>query len=359
MNQLPQKTFDEYRDFFQKMLKIAKINQKYADLFTDEAGMKIFLKVVTHPTFDAVNNYQELEFVGDGILKGILSQYILRRFPNYRDIDFSSKKGTSEGLLSKIRRTIEKKETLSNFALNLGFWDFVIANDEVKTGLRKETLEDVFEAFIGAIVEIVDTRLKEGLGYYYAYNFVKHSLDKFNISTEASDLDDSVTILNELYKTSFMENGKPPLKWGDAVYIERKLYVPKVDSLPAINTTVDGDVVYNIKDKSPYIATRKGWVKPENAPLVEFKAPPNVPEDQGQTLWYIRVYGFLNAKTPILVNNTNIQLIKENPSAYGANAIGQGLYYLKQTAKKNAASAALKYLYKLGYKKAKSTAITN
>ena len=92
--------------FIKKQLSIAKINEKYCEEFTDTEGIDLFLTAFTHPTFDAEKNYQELEFIGDGIIKGILSQYIPRRFPTLK----GAKKGTGEGVLSKTRRFLEQRK---------------------------------------------------------------------------------------------------------------------------------------------------------------------------------------------------------------------------------------------------------
>ena len=257
----------KFRAFIKAQLKIAKINQEHREAFTDPAGMQLFLAAVTHPTYNSENNYQELEFIGDGIIKGILSQYIPRRFPKLASGGSKySKKGTGEGVLSKTRRFLEQRKTLSDFALKLGFWDFVLADEETKTKLRKETLEDVFEAFVGALVEIVDLRVKRGLGYNYAYNYVEASLDNMEIEISKKTLDDPITRLNELYKANDLKGSNPPLKWGDAAYFTETIYFPKLAYKP--KNAMKGDVFFSTKDKVAYVYDGTGWVHISRAPLV-------------------------------------------------------------------------------------------
>jgi len=357
-----------FRAFIIEQLKIAKINQEHREAFTDPAGMQLFLTAVTHPTFDAENNYQELEFIGDGIIKGILSQYIPRRFPKLASGESKySKKGTGEGVLSKTRRFLEQRKTLSDFALKLGFWDFVRADEDTKTKLRKETLEDIFEAFVGALVEIIDQRIKRGLGYNYAYNYVEASLDNMEIEISKKTLDDPITRLNELYKANELKNGKPPLKWGDAAYYTDPMYFPKLDLKP--KSAQKGDVFFSTTDKVPYVWDGKAWLHVSRAPLVNLQpldvgAPPPVegeyPENM-QMLWYAGVYGFPNrigknlpplGTGPVEQRKLTPKMILDDPDKYGADIIGQGLHFKKTDAKKLAASQALFYLSRRGLKKA-------
>ena len=359
----------KFRAFIQEQLKIAKINQEHRESFTDSDGLKLFLAAFTHPTFDPENNYQELEFIGDGIIKGILSQYIPRRFPKLASGGSKySKKGTGEGVLSKTRRFLEQRKTLSDFGLKLGYWDFVLADEETKAKSRKETLEDVFEAFVGALVEIVDQRIKRGLGYNYAYNYVEASLDDMEIEISKKTLDDPITRLNELYKANELKNNKPPLKWGDAAYEAAQLYVPKLADKPKLGvganpkTVNAGEVFFSTKDKIAYVWDGKGWVHISRAPLLNLKPfpvdlPPPVegeyPENI-QMLWYAGVYGFPNKLGKALdgsLDKITPKLVLEDPDKYDADIIGQGLHFKKVDSKKIAATQALQYLAHRGFKK--------
>jgi dsRNA-specific ribonuclease len=310
---------------------------------------------VTHPSFDDENNYQELEFIGDGIIKGILSQYIPRRFPKLKS---ESKKATGEGILSKTRRYLEQRKTLSDFGLKLGFWEYVKANEETKSKLRKETLEDIFEAFVGSIVEIVDNRIKKGLGYVYAYNYVEASLNEIEIEISKETLDDPITRLNELYKANEIAGGKIPLKWGDALYKTEQIYFPKIEEKPL--KAERGDAYYSIKDKIVYVYDGKIWITINKAPLIQINPikvdiiydvegkPTNL-----QMLWYASVYGFPNKLGKISEGIDKIpgKKILENPEIYGAYIIGQGIHFKKAEAKKIAALQGLSFLNNKGYKK--------
>lgn len=352
---------NEFREFIIEQLRIAKINQEYREAFTDPEGMKMFLAVVTHPTHDAETNYEEFEFVGDGIIKGILSQYIPRRFPKMAGGESKySKKGTGEGVLSKTRRFLEQRKTLSDFALERGFWDYVRADADILEKSRKETLEDVFEAFVGALTEIVDQRVKRGLGYNYAYNYVEASLNNMEIEISKKTLDDPITRLNELYKANQLKNDQPPLKWGDAAYTTIPMYLPKLAHKPSGAGV--GAVFFSTSDKAPLIWNGKDWVRIGKAPLMELYpldigGPPLSEEErreQQQLIWYAGVYGFPQrlGNTHLLpLGNISPKKIISHPEHYGATIIGQGMAFKKADAKKMAANQALEYLSRMGYKK--------
>lgn len=345
----------DFRDFIKSQLKIAKINQEHRESFTDPEGMKLFLAAVTHPTFDPENNYQELEFIGDGIIKGILSQYIPRRFPNTK----SDGKKTGEGVLSKIRRYLEQRKMLSDFASKLGFWIYTRADEETKSRLRKETLEDVFEAFIGALTEIVDQRVKRGLGYNYAYNYLEASLNEISIEISQETLDDPITRLNELYKAKEIAGNKVPLKWGDAVYDTRQLYIPIFSSHPDIQSSNIGNLYFSSQEKVTFVFDGYHWINISKAPLIALKPfPTEIRYDENQrpkdmqSMWYAGVFGF--PKKIGMVSDGRIipaNKILENPSFFGAEIIGQGLLFKKIDSKKIAANRALNYLKERGYYK--------
>lgn len=350
-----------FRTFIQSQLQLAGIGQTYREKFTDPQGMSFFEKAVTHETADPDNNYQELEFSGDGIIKGINSQYVPRRWKN---LPASGKKGTREGVQSKIRRILEKRETLSNFALNRGFWDYVKADEDTLATKRKETLEDVYEAFIGALAEVIDLKVRRGMGYMYCYNYHAANVDDLEVDISQQSLDDAITRLGELYKANQLANNAPILKWGDAAYNSVQLYVPIFNQPP--QSASAGDVYFyrsspNKKDGVVYIYNGNKWVNPGSLDLTELQPALHEVEydEEGkptnlQMLWYTGVYGFphlLGKETPDYLKSAKPAQIVADPGKYGAKTIGQGLHFKKTDSKKMAAGKALAYLAERGYSK--------
>lgn len=90
-----------------------------------------------------IENYERLEFLGDAVLKLIVSEYLFERFPDYR-----------EGELTKIRAVIISDATLAGIAkiLNLGQY-MIFGPSEYKSGGPSKTsnLACAFEALLGAM----------------------------------------------------------------------------------------------------------------------------------------------------------------------------------------------------------------
>jgi dsRNA-specific ribonuclease len=336
-----------FRQFIQCQLALANIDSKYRDSFTDPESMEVFTAAFTHPTADPKNNYQVLEYVGDGIIKAINSQYIPERFAS------QLAQGQGEGVLSKLRRHLEQSKTLADFALKLGFWDYVRADEDTKSTKREKTLEDVFEAFIGAMVKVIDHKLKMRVGYTFAYDYVSRSLNEHKIELSEELLDDPITRLNELYKAKELKGNKQPLKWGDAAYQDLQLIVPNMEQKPS--TAQRGDVIFltSVSPSQIQVYDGSNWLNAAHLPLMKLQAFSGDDPVAIQKLWLVEVYGFpITEAGPTMVpaGLKPSELLKQ-PAKYQAQIIGQGLHFTKNKAKKQAASQAIRYLNKLGYSK--------
>jgi ribonuclease-3 len=87
----------------------------------------------------------------------VISDYLYRTYPD-----------KLEGELSKLRSSIVRTESLANFAQTCGFGAFLrLGNGEEKTGgrNRETTLENLFEAFLGAL--FVDQGMDEVRKFIY------------------------------------------------------------------------------------------------------------------------------------------------------------------------------------------------
>ena len=89
-------------------------------------------------------SYERLEFLGDSVIHLILAAYLYERY----DI-------CDEGFMTKLRTKIEDSGTLANFSKTIGLNKYVLMSQQMeKINSRDKNLhmlEDVFEAFIGAL----------------------------------------------------------------------------------------------------------------------------------------------------------------------------------------------------------------
>lgn len=91
-----------------------------------------------HPSFSK-DNYERLEFLGDCVLRMVVSDYLFKKYKN-----------DDEGKLTKLRAEIVSDKTLSLFARKMSFSPFVKLNKNEKNLCENDmVLACVFEAFFG------------------------------------------------------------------------------------------------------------------------------------------------------------------------------------------------------------------
>ena len=144
-----------------------------------------------------------LEWLGDGIIQGVMAKYLYERFKSQR-----------EGFLTKIRSKLVKTETLSRLALALNFDKYLIISKhvEITCNGRKNPriLEDCFEAFIGVIMDVFTKKLDEGKAYLLCKTFIIHVMEQKIDMTELIINDDNYKDkLMRYYQKQF--NGRFPI----------------------------------------------------------------------------------------------------------------------------------------------------
>ena len=120
-------------------LKLDRLQQKIAYQFVDSQWL---IQALTHRSHGSVNN-ERLEFLGDALLSATISERLYHQFPNVK-----------EGVLSRLRSSLVKGETLTELAIEFSISDCLIMGaGELKSGgfRRKSILADTIEAIIGAI----------------------------------------------------------------------------------------------------------------------------------------------------------------------------------------------------------------
>jgi ribonuclease-3 len=121
------------------------LKDKYQIVFHNE---KLLEEAFTHSSYanehpESVRDDEKLEFLGDAVLELAVSDYVYRHFPKL-----------NEGELTRLRSNIVRTEGFSEFAIECGFQNEIrLGKGEELAGARhrKTLLEDVFEAFNGAL----------------------------------------------------------------------------------------------------------------------------------------------------------------------------------------------------------------
>lgn len=87
---------------------------------------------------------ERLEYLGDSVLNLVVAKYLYERYPEQE-----------EGFMTKLRTKIVCGETLGKLAKDIGFAEYILMSRHVEERCNgresKRILEDIFEAFIGAL----------------------------------------------------------------------------------------------------------------------------------------------------------------------------------------------------------------
>ncbi len=97
---------------------------------------------LTHPTISQEKNYQQLEFVGDSVVRLAAAEVLLETYPNEPVGEFAA-----------LRSMMVSDRTLAQFADNFGLERYLLMADHVakdEAG-RVSRLADAFEAVLGAL----------------------------------------------------------------------------------------------------------------------------------------------------------------------------------------------------------------
>jgi ribonuclease-3 len=129
-------------------------------------------------------SYERLEFLGDSLIGMIVANYLYNRFPDQ-----------NEGFLSKIRTKIVNGRMLGYLSDKIGFPKFAIISKQVEeTGGRNnfKIMEDIFEAFIGALFLDFQTENDKvqlpnninispftGAGYFVVESFIIYIIENY------------------------------------------------------------------------------------------------------------------------------------------------------------------------------------
>ena len=174
---------------------------------------------LTHPSYNGDaktkhTDYERMEFIGDAVLGFVCGDLV---YKNHPDMD--------EGLLSKLRSYLVRKESLSNYARGMHLENYIKVGRSIsKSSIvsSNKILEDVFEALVGAIY--LDK------GFDIVYRYISNILLNDILNADVDVLTDYKSKLQELMQS----------EQRDAV-----TYVTIDEKGPAHDKTFTVNVLYN------------------------------------------------------------------------------------------------------------------
>ena len=126
----------------------AELERLAAQMGVTFSSIALLDEALTHPSYanelrDSIPHNERLEFLGDAVLELASSTYLYEHFPK-----------CTEGELTKMRASLVQSETLARLARRLQLGRYLrLGHGELRGGGadRRNNLENVFEAVIGAI----------------------------------------------------------------------------------------------------------------------------------------------------------------------------------------------------------------
>ena len=104
-------------------------------------NQKLLTKSFTHKSYNPIDNNEKLEFLGDRVLGLIISQNLLKFFPNDK-----------EGDLDKKLASLVNKNQCAKIAKDINLQDYIfIKNSKNNTSIENKVLSDCLESVIGCI----------------------------------------------------------------------------------------------------------------------------------------------------------------------------------------------------------------
>ena len=115
------------------------LEKKLKIFFKDKS---LLIKSLTHKSFDKINNYEKVEFLGDRVLGLVIAKKLLEIYPDEK-----------EGILDKKFASLVNKKTCLEIAKHLELQKFILTrNIKVKKDIIEDkVLADSCEALIGCI----------------------------------------------------------------------------------------------------------------------------------------------------------------------------------------------------------------
>ena len=121
-----------------------KINSKNLEKklklkFNDQ---KLFVKCLTHKSYDSINNFEKIEFLGDRVLGLVIAKKLLEIYPDEK-----------EGILDKKFASLVNKKKCLEIAkfLELEKYILVFNPKNKKINIEDKVVADCLEALIGAL----------------------------------------------------------------------------------------------------------------------------------------------------------------------------------------------------------------
>lgn len=194
--------------------------------------MGLVHEALTHSSYAAetpgARDYEKLEFFGDSVLRFVISEYLLERFPDY-----------DEGKLTEIRSVLVSDRILAEIADEFNLSKYILLGRNVQ--MRPSIVAQAMEALIGAIYQ--------DLGLFQVQTLLVRLFGNRTTSVDRDDVKDNFKAqLQEL--TQSRGQGVPN-------YVVVSTEGPPHDPLFTVKVEIEGVVLANGSGKSKKAAEQE------------------------------------------------------------------------------------------------------
>jgi len=186
------------------LLKEKTVNKFFIE---NKESMQLLQQAFIHKSFDAVTNYELLEFEGDPVLNACVVEWLRNTYPQIVSVKWNT----------RLKHTLVSGKILARMAIRNDFESFLQVSDDLKDRFDtfedkwdcedyQAAYEDTVEALCGAIMRILNKNTTNGVGYVACYNLISSFLQEETISLEYEDVFDAKSRLKEVFDSR---------KWND------------------------------------------------------------------------------------------------------------------------------------------------
>ncbi len=205
--------------------RLKELDQLCVALGVTFGRMHILNEALTHSSYAAehqgVKDYERLEFFGDAVLKFVISEYLLERFPEY-----------DEGQLTEIRSVLISDKTLGELAKNINLGKYILLGKQVQ--MRSSIMAQSLEAILGAVYT--------DLGLIQSQNFIVRFFGNLATNVDRDDVKDN-------FKAELQEYTQSKAQ-GIPIYVVINVDGPPHEPVYSVSVAVTGNVVASGSGKS-------------------------------------------------------------------------------------------------------------
>lgn len=155
-------------------------------------NLDIYKLAFTHSSYNSDegtkhHDYERLEFLGDGLIGSVVSTLIYFSHPTMQ-----------EGQMSILKSSFVRRESEASYALKLKLDEMILVGKSYQDALQPAVLEDVFEAFVGALV--VDQGLE--FATHFLIDLLKDDIANASIVIE----DNPKSALQEMMQADYKQS---------------------------------------------------------------------------------------------------------------------------------------------------------